>query len=130
MKPKWKNSRPAKGERIMMKRTKILGSVGIMLAIVVSVAVLTVPSEAKAEVTAIEGMKYHVGASLQDNLKSLVGKKVYVTLNSGKAFAGFVKEVGNHFVHLEKLDGKEFFDALIRIEDISAIDTKFRDVQR
>lgn len=116
----------------MMKRTKILGSVGIMLAIVVSVAVLTVPSEAeaKAEVTAIEGMKYHVGASLQDNLKSLVGKKVYVTLNSGKAFAGFVKEVGNHFVHLEKLDGKEFFDALIRIEDISAIDTKFSDVQR
>lgn len=116
----------------MMKRAKKLGSVGIVLAIVISAAVLTVPLEAgaKAEVAAIEGMKYHVGASLQDNLKSLVRKKVYVTLDSGQTFAGFVKEVGNHFVHLEKLDGKEFFDALIRIEDISAIDAKFRDFQR
>jgi len=116
----------------MMRKVKMLGLVGIMLAMVVSVVVLTVPleAEAKAEVAAIEGMKYHVGASLQDNLKSLVGKKVYVTLDSGNTLAGFVKEVGNHFVHLEKLDGKEFFDALIRIEDISAIDTKFRDFKR
>jgi len=115
-----------------MREVKMLGLVGSMLALVFLVSVLTVPSEveAKAEVAAVEGMKYHVGASLQDNLKSLVGKKVYVTLDSGKTFAGLVKEVGNHFVHLEKLDGKDFFDALIRIEDISAIDAKFRDFQR
>jgi hypothetical protein len=85
---------------------------------------------AGAKVAAIEGMAYNVGASLQDNLKSLVGKKVYVTLDSGKTFGGVVKEVGNNFVHLEKLDGKDFFDALIRIEDISAVDAKFRDFQR
>jgi hypothetical protein len=85
---------------------------------------------AGAKVAAIEGMAYNVGASLQDNLKSLVGKKVYVTLDSGKTFAGIVKEVGNNFVHLEKLDGKDFFDALIRTEDISAVDAKFRDFQR
>ncbi|MBW1860149.1 MAG: hypothetical protein JRI70_08775 [Deltaproteobacteria bacterium] len=116
----------------MMKRTKMLGSVGIVLAIVFSVAVLTIPSEAAAaaKVSAVEGMRYSVAASLQDNLKSLVGKKVYLTLDSGKTFAGLVKEVGNNFVHLEKLDGKDFFDALIRIEDISAVDAKFRDFQR
>ena len=115
-----------------MKRVKMLSSVGVMLAILFFVAVLTHPAEAEAQakVVAIEGMKYQVGASMQDNLKSLVGKKVYVTLASGKTFAGFVKEVGNHFMHMEKLDKKDFFDALIRIEDISAVDAKFRNFKR
>jgi hypothetical protein len=44
--------------------------------------------------------------------------------------AGVVKEVGDHLVHLEKLDGKEYFDALIRVESINAMDARFRDVQR
>ena len=116
----------------MMRKVKVLGSVGIVLALVFFVTVLTLPATAAAgaKVAAIEGMAYNVGASMQDNLKSLVGKKVYVTLDSGKSFGGIVKEVGNNLVHLEKLDGKDFFDALIRIEDISAVDAKFRDFQR
>jgi hypothetical protein len=115
-----------------MRKLKMLGSVAIMVAIVLSLTVLTIPTEAEAQakVVAIEGMKYNVNASLQDNLKSLVGKRVYVTLSSGTSFSGFVKEVGGHFIHLEKLDGKDFFDALIRIEDISAMHAKFRDFQR
>jgi hypothetical protein len=51
---------------------------------------------------------------------------VVVTLNSGKTFTGNVKDVGNHLLHLEKLEGKEYFDALIVIQDISAVDTRFR----
>jgi hypothetical protein len=121
-----------KGGQMMMKKVKMLSSVGVMVAIVLSVTVLTLPTEAEAQakVVAIEGMKYNVNASLQDNLKSLIGKKAYVTLGSGASFAGLVKEVGGHFIHLEKLDGKDFFDALIRIEDISAIHAKFRDFKR
>jgi hypothetical protein len=109
-----------------------MGLVVTMVVLVFFVAVITLPATAVAgaKVAAVEGMAYNVGASLQDNLKSLVGKKAYVTLDSGKTFAGIVKEVGNNFVHLEKLDGKDFFDALIRIEDISAVDAKFRDFQR
>ena len=76
-----------------------------------------------------ETIKYLVNASIADNLKSLLGKQVYVTLDSGKTFAGFVKEVGNHLLHLEKLQDKDYFDALIKIEDISAIDTRFRGFQ-
>jgi small nuclear ribonucleoprotein (snRNP)-like protein len=67
---------------------------------------------------------------LTDNLKSLIGKKISVTLDSGKTFTGFVKAVGEHLLHLEKLDGKEYFDALLRIENISAIDTRIRDIER
>ena len=114
-----------------MKKLEMFGSPGLLMAILLTL--ILVPSfeaAAKTKVIAIEGVRYNVNFSLQDNLKSFVGKKVNVTLNSGKTFGGFIKEVGGHFVQLEKLDGKSYFDALIRIEDISAIDTKFRDVQR
>ena len=113
-----------------MKKVKMPTSVGIMLTILFSVTFLTHPVEAKAKVLAIEGMSYNLTASLGDNLKALIGKKVYVTLDSGKTLAGFVKEVGSHLIHLEKLDGKDFFDALIRIEDIGAIEAKFREFPR
>jgi len=114
----------------MMKKSKMVGSVGLVLAILFNVTISMLPAEAKTKAVAIEGVSYNVNSSLADNLKSLIGKKVYVTLDSGKTFAGFVKEVGNHLMHLEKLDGKGYFDALIRIENISAIDTKFRNIQR
>ena len=116
----------------MMKEIKVVGSAGLALTIIFYVAVFMLPAvaEANTKVVAIEGISYNVNSSLADNLKSLIGKKVYVTLNSGKTFTGFVKEVGNHLMHLEKLDGKDYFDALLRIEDISAIDTRFRDIQR
>jgi len=53
-----------------------------------------------------------------------------VTIVSGKTLSGFVKEVGTHLIHLEKLEGKDYFDALIRIENISAIEAMFRNYQR
>ena len=76
-----------------------------------------------------EEISYDVNSFLADNLRSLIGKKVYVALDSGNTFAGFVKEVGSDLIHLEKLDGKDYFDALIKIESINAIDTRFRGFQ-
>ncbi len=87
-------------------------------------------TDARAEVVSIEGVSYNVNSSIAANLKTLTGKKVYITLTSGNTFSGSVKEVGSHLIHLEKLEGKDFFDALIRIDAISAIDTRFRDYQR
>ena len=84
----------------------------------------------KYKVVAIEGMSYNVDASLEENLKSLDGKKVSVACVSGKTFSGFVKKVGNHLIHLEKLDGKDYFDALIRIENICAVEAQFWKIQR
>jgi small nuclear ribonucleoprotein (snRNP)-like protein len=114
----------------MRKKAKTLSLLGI--AVLVSIAFFTLPKEGVAtpKVAAIEGMSYNVNSSLEDNLKSLVGKKVSVTIVSGKTLSGFVKEVGNHLIHLEKLEGKDYFDALIRIENISAIEAMFRNYQR
>ncbi len=116
----------------MMKRSKMVGSLGLALAILFYVTIFMLPmeAEAKSKVVAIKGISYNVNSSLADNLKSLIGKKVYVTLDSGKILSGSVKAVGNHLIHLEKLDGKEYFDALIRVEDVSALDTRFRNIQR
>ncbi len=116
----------------MMKRSKMVGSVGLALAIVFCVTMFMLPTEAeaKSKVVAIEGISYNVNSSLAKNLKSLIGKKVYINLDSGKTFVGFVKEVGKKLIHLEKLEGKDYFDALIRIENINAIDTRFRDFKR
>jgi len=115
-----------------MKKVMVLGFMAGVLGILISITFLTLPVEVKAgaSVVPIEGMSYNVNSSLAENLKSLIGKKVYVTLDSGVTFTGVVKEVGNHLIHLEKLAGKDFFDALIRIENISAIDARFRDYQR
>jgi hypothetical protein len=103
------------------------------VAVVFLAAILLMPSAtagAASNLVAVEGVSYNVDASLADNLAILIGKKVYVTLESGKTLSGFIKAVGPHLLHLEKLAGKDYFDALIRIERISAIDTRFREVKR
>lgn len=107
-----------------------IGRTGFDCFIFLTLLMMPAEAGAKAKVVAVEGISYNVNASMADNLKSLVGKKVYVTLDSGKTFTGYVKDVGNHLMHLEKLQGKDYFDALIRLENISAIDTRFRDIQR
>jgi hypothetical protein len=93
-------------------------------------ASLLFPAQAQAKtVTALEGAKFDTGASLADNLRIYLGKDVFIHLRSGKTLQGYVKSVGNGLVHLEKLAGRDFYDALVRIEDISAIEAKFRNMK-
>ena len=50
-----------------------------------------------------------------------VGQKVTVKLGSGDELTGRVEMVGEHVVHLAELSGKEFYDAVIDLDDITAI---------
>ncbi len=84
----------------------------------------------QAGLAELPGLAYDVNTSLADNLKGLIGKKVHVTLANGATLTGNVKAVSNELLHLEKLEEKEYFDALVRIAEIGAIDTRFRDYQR
>jgi hypothetical protein len=81
------------------------------------------------KVTVLEGISFDTAASLSDNLKAFIGKDLIVHLKSGKTLQGYVKSVGNGLLHLEKLAGRDFYDALIRIEDISTMEAKFRDMK-
>ena len=116
----------------MIAQTSVKTSLIAVALAVASGMLTTLPTGALAaqQLVPVEGADYNVGASLTDNLKAFIGKKVYLTLDSGSIFAGSVKAVGDHLIHLEKLEGKEYFDALVRIDSISAIDTRFRQFQR
>ena len=115
-----------------MRNERMIVSTGVLLTALVLAMVFSFPSNvgAKTKVVEIEGMSYNAESSMADNLKALTGKKVYVSLGSGQTLAGSVKSVGSHLMHLEKIEGKDYFDALIRIDSIVAIDTRFREVQR
>ena len=78
---------------------------------------------------ALEGVKFDTAAPFEDNLKACVGKDIIVHLESGATLQGYVKSVHDDLLHLEKLAGKDFYDALIRIDDISALEVKFRDMK-
>jgi hypothetical protein len=74
-----------------------------------------------------EKVEYKLNVSFEDNLLLFKGKYVRVTLSSGQSMSGYVKEVKLGLLHLEKLGGgRDYHDALIRTEDISAMDAKFR----
>lgn len=85
---------------------------------------------AQAGTIEVEGAHFMVNASMKENLKIFVGKKINVSLSSGKTFSGVLKEVGPHLLHMEKMAGKEYFDAIIRIDTVQAFDSQFREFKR
>lgn len=103
-------------------------STHMAMVLMVMMAAVALPQSviAKAALVPVAGVDYQVDGSMKDTLKTLIGKKVYVHLDSGTTLSGYIKAVGNHLLHLAKLDRKDFFDALIKIDRIIAIDTQFR----
>ena len=87
-------------------------------------------SLAGSKVVPVDGVNYTINASMMDNLNNLTGKNVTLTLDGGKTLTGVVKSVGSHLIHLEKIEQKEFFDSLIRIDSIQAIEVQFRKYRR
>ena len=60
-------------------------------------------------------------------LKERTGKKVTILLQSGAELSGKVANVGNNTATLSELGGKEFYDAVIDLDDISAIQYRARE---
>jgi hypothetical protein len=105
-------------------------SVAVMTAVILCSLMWAAPTTVPAKSPSpVEGVRFDTGTAMKENLKSLVGKDVHVHLRSGKSFQGYVKSVGDGLLHLEKLAGRDFFDALVRIEDVSALEVKFRDMK-
>jgi len=107
---------------------KVIGSV---LALIFAVSLL-LAVEAGAEgkkATPVDGARFDTSFPLKENLNTFMGKDIYVHLRAGKTIQGYVRSVGDHFLHLERLAGKEFFDALVRIDDISAVEARFREMK-
>jgi len=96
------------------------------LILLSTLPVISTHALAETKTTAIDDVSYTIDKPLADNLQTLIGKKVTITLHGSNTMTGTVKDVNNILLHLEKLEGKEYFDALIVVDDISAIETRFR----
>jgi hypothetical protein len=63
---------------------------------------------------------------IPDVLRARAGKPVTLLLRSGKEYGGTVGDVRGQSVVLKAISGKEFYDALVRIDDISAVEIRNR----
>ncbi|HSJ03125.1 MAG: hypothetical protein ACAI34_23055 [Verrucomicrobium sp.] len=54
-------------------------------------------------------------------LERQVGQKVEIRLKSGDKISGKIEAVGGQTLHLSALAGQEFYDAVVVLNDISAI---------
>lgn len=72
--------------------------------------------------------KYQIRAS--DNLRTILEQEidlpVRLHLKSGTEIGGIVTKVGNGVVQISELNGQEVYDAVVNIDDISAVMMKVR----
>ena len=54
-------------------------------------------------------------------LKRQAGQRVELRLKSGEKISGKVEAVGDKTVHLSAVTGQELFDAVVVLDDISAV---------
>ncbi len=59
-------------------------------------------------------------------LSKQVGKQVTLKLDSGEELGGVVRTVGVHVVHVERISGKEFFDAVVDLDEVAAVILRVR----
>lgn len=68
-----------------------------------------------------DALKVGQNDTIVSSLEKYKGKRVSVKLSSGVEMTGTVGVVNNSVVHLGALSGKEYFDAVINVDDIEAI---------
>jgi hypothetical protein len=64
--------------------------------------------------------------SLRTILESDVGLPVKLRLRSGNEISGTITRIGNGIVQISEVSGMEFYDAIVSIDDISAVLIKAR----
>jgi hypothetical protein len=73
-------------------------------------------------------MKFVAERAFRDTLRQAQQEKAKITvyLESGATFIGYVADAHDHHFIMTELQGREFFDAVIRIQDVSAIEARAR----
>ena len=73
-----------------------------------------------------QGFDLNAPEVIKHALEQQVGKRVKVRLKGGQDLEGKVAKVGTHAVLLTELTGMEFFDATVKLEEVSAVIVKVR----
>ena len=95
----------------------------IALLIVMSVMISMIATTAFSEENVFQ---FSEDKSLQTSLLQFKGKTIEIQLKSGGQLTGKLSEVGTQSILLKELRGKEYYDALIVIDDITAVIFKAR----
>lgn len=66
------------------------------------------------------------GDTVKGVLERQAGKRVSVVLSTGQELSGVVSKVTRDVVHLSELSGREFFDAVIPLDRITAVVIRVR----
>ena len=89
----------------------------VLMGLIVAVSMIS----SQSIVAAQDKIELQQDIGIKEALIQFTGKRVSVTLDSGTAYEGILTKVGDHLVHISRLTGKEYFDAVIRIEKISGL---------
>jgi len=102
---------------------KILKISGGNIRAIVFLVVMTVMASSIANLAFSEesGFQFGKNNSLQTSLLQFKGKAIEIQLKSGVQLTGKLSEVGSQSLLLRELRGKEYYDALIVIDDIAAV---------
>ncbi len=95
-----------------MKRIGILVIVALILAMV-SVGTAAAAEEARPLPPFGESAKIMLDAS--------IGRVVTLQLISGQEISGTVTRVGDHVVQLSRVSGRDFYDAVVLLDRVSAV---------
>lgn len=102
----------------------MIGKLGIVGLLLLSLGT----GLAAFDLHAAEVVKLDVQSS--DTVKSILlrqtGKQVKLRLRNGEELGGVVTKVGDNVVQLSELTGKEFFDAAVSLDAISAVIVRAR----
>ena len=101
-----------------MKVQRIVPAVVLVVGLMVMSAPIVSTEEVKYDLKPATTMK----ALLTDSL----GKRVVLRLESSEEMEGTVTTVGEHLVHISKLSRRDFFDAFVSIDRISAVIIRVR----
>jgi hypothetical protein len=63
---------------------------------------------------------------MKTNLERTVGQRVKLRLMGGQELEGVVTKVGATAVHLASLTGMDFYDAVVRLDHVSAVIVRAR----
>ena len=107
-----------------MNRTKmaLCTAVVVCLALAIGGPIGTVPSALGDE----PQLDLNSPDVIKQMLDQHVGKRVKVKLKSGQDLEGKVAKVGSHAVQLTELSGMEFFDATVKLDEVTAVIIRVR----
>ncbi len=95
----------------------------MLITVILASMLAVVPAGFCAEETAF---KLKPAETMREVLTEHSGKVLALRLESGEEIEGTVTMVGNSLVQISKLTGKDFYDAVVSIDKISAVRMRIR----